>query len=277
MLVYDATSSISFLRLMTFHEDWVKRFNEQEQSKSGALRKRRVPFIVVANKIDLLDGQNASCSKSCQRRAVMGLTTYRGIDEKYEYAAENANCCRLNCGDLHCREVEINTSKERQPKNKLTYSLKETFWSSDHQYLSYLQNADDQLAANRTMVMLWCKRNGIQHVEASALDGRGVDLAMEQLVQLGVKERLVNELCREDDFAVANTSQSDIVSITGHHKPPAIENKSANSKDGSVIGHDGSSSLNTFIYQPTYDRKLDLFARYSAKEEKRCAIACLGC
>lgn len=291
MLVYDATSSISFLRLMTFHEEWVKRFNDQEkQSRSGAKRKRRVPFIVVANKIDLLDGQIASGLKPCQRRDVMGLNTYRGVDEKYEYAANNTmtssslqcNCCCLNCSDSHCCEVQFNKSKDRQPNNKLTYSLKETYWCSDHQYLSYLQQADDQLAANRTMVLLWCKRNGIQHVEASALDGRGVDLAMEQLVQLGVKEKLnsddfcadVNELCWDDDVFVANKSQSDVVHNDRYDGPRANENGSEVLNDSYLSG---DSSLNTFFYQPSYEKELDLFARYSAKEDKKCAITCLGC
>ncbi|EED87988.1 ras superfamily gtp-binding protein, partial [Thalassiosira pseudonana CCMP1335] len=101
MLVYDATSSMSFLQLMQWHEEWMKRLRYWEMEDS-------VPFIVVANKIDLLYGEN--------------------------------------------------------------------------------NGAESQLPANRSMILLWCQRNGIPHVEASALDGRGVDEAMQQLVKMGVEE-----------------------------------------------------------------------------------------
>jgi hypothetical protein len=35
------------------------------------------------------------------------------------------------------------------------------------------------------------------------------------------------------------------------------------------------NSQYTFLYEPRYEKKLDLFARYSTKEEKRCALNCL--
>ena len=34
------------------------------------------------------------------------------------------------------------------------------------------------------MVLLWCKRNGLKHVEVSALDGVGVNEAVETMVEL---------------------------------------------------------------------------------------------
>ena len=75
-------------------------------------------------------------------------------------------------------------------------------WSSDATYLNALQLTEDQLAANRLMVLLWYQRNGIPHVEASALNGRGAYDAMEHLIKIGVEELVVRDmekLERRDD------------------------------------------------------------------------------
>jgi hypothetical protein len=48
MLVYDATSSTSFLRLMTCHAECIKRFQDHQQQQSSKSKSKRVPFIVVA-------------------------------------------------------------------------------------------------------------------------------------------------------------------------------------------------------------------------------------
>ena len=297
MLVYDATSSTSFLRLMQFHEEWMQR------------RKKRLPFIVVANKIDLLDHNNKTAKyvakANLKSRSVMGLRgNYRGLDEKYEYAADYApkhmTSPQCNTLDCHYKKQDNNSSKyERRihKDNKLTYSLKETCWSSDEQYLHCLQQADDQLPSNRTMVLLWCKRNGIPHVEASALDGRGVDFAMRELIRLGFEERLNSEEERihnesnhdlqwekfsvaDDDNVKIAEEDDEMVEFIGD-----ISTTSAVYDDNVANGngHNQSNqekvdtSQNTFLYVPKYDKKLDLFTRYSRKEDKRCTLNCLRC
>ena len=298
MLVYDATSSTSFLRLMKFHEEWMQRMNHLS---SKSKQKKRLPFIVVANKIDLLDHNNNAAEyvamANLKRRSVMGLHGYyRGFDEKYEYAADYApthitspQCNRLDC---HHKNQGNNLPKYKprtHTDNKLTYSLKETCWSSDEQYLHCIQHADDQLPSNRTMVLLWCKRNGIPHVEASALDGRGVDFAMRELITLGFEERLNsegeqfhNESNRADDFDIKIASEDDdmdefIGDISATSALYDDANANGNEHNQSNQEEVVNNSQNTFLYIPRYDKQLDLFTRYSQKEDKRCTLNCLTC
>ena len=321
MLVYDATSSTSFLRLVHCHEECIHRFYSQkmEQRFQSKRRRRRVPFIVVANKIDLLDGyDNSSSSQMPRRRNVMGFDTYRGIDEAYEYAAENAPITATKCNNPHhqpSRNTLSKTKPKKQVTNKLTFSLKETAWSSDPHYLQSLQQADDQLFANRTMILLWCERNGIQHVEASALDGRGVDLAMEELVKLGIEEKIIGdefdeseEASDDNEFKETQWDDDEIAAVgydvhskSSHGNFQTYLDTSKEQNDGesmhsnnfsvtsgqhSFHGESGVTAIHTnstevdksqytFLYEPKYETRLDLFARYSAKEDKRCVLNCL--
>jgi hypothetical protein len=278
---------------------------------------KRVPFIVVANKIDLLDDILDSSTADLRRhhrRSVMGFDTYCGMDETYEYAAENPSTTKTQ--SCCCNRFTTNYSsspskaKSKQPNkiNKLTFSLKETAWSSDTHYLRSLQQADDQLSVNRTMVLLWCERNGLLHVEASAFDGRGVDLAMEELVRLALLERSTREesnedVCegKEEEDDVDDISVADANNHLNYHQPHTDVNTSEhrhlrssayesrcelhNDHNG-PLGQTHSNTRNsyleqpnidkyTFLYEPRYEKKLDLFARYSTKEDKRCALNCL--
>jgi hypothetical protein len=303
MLVYDATSSTSFLRLMTCHAECIKRFQQQQQ-QSNKSKSKRVPFIVVANKIDLLDEKkNLRSTKSAtsQRRSVMGFDTYRGMEETYEYAAENASSTQCNCRCIQChsnRCLGDNVAPlQKSQKKKLTYSLKETCWSSDSHYLRSIQDADDRLGANRTMVLLWCERNGIRHVEVSALDGRGVNLAMEELVRLGVQERMVREdyidnMDWKDDRIDVATNDEWQYDKQWHETGSYDASESIANNDTITPnqehrqGFEYSQQLpnltmkdnsQTFLYEPKYDKKLDLFERYLTKEDKRCKLKCWGC
>mmetsp|Transcript_16938 Transcript_16938/g.27717 ORF Transcript_16938/g.27717 Transcript_16938/m.27717 type:complete len:448 (+) Transcript_16938:193-1536(+) len=251
MLVYDATSSTSFLHAMQWHSEWIQKWKHwekedmsKEQSKNDGStplqmkrRRRRVPFIVVASKIDLVHEENVTpIPRQGEYRSVMGFSNgeYKGKGYAYEYAAE----------DYSTDESE----SDHQPEDRaqLTYSLKETSWSNDETYLKSLQQAEDQLPANRLMILLWCKRNRIPHVEASALTGEGVTEAMDMLVQLGVKELEARE-------------QEQIE----QEKQRQIEREKQKGLD---------KEKTFFVYQPRYDKDLDLFARYSSDNEKKCSV-----
>lgn len=298
MLVYDATSSTSFLRLMSCHKEWIERCQHHDQSKYGARGNRRVPFIVVANKIDLLDGlDNATSLCQREKRSVMGFQSYRGIDEKYEYASENvetspheSHCCGCNDSKYSQKKQNFHTSHTNTHNKKLTYSLKETFWFSDYHYLSSIEQADNELGANRTMVLLWCKRNGIQHVEASALDGRGVDLAMNELVRLGIQEKICGNLTEnlnwEDDVADHAVLDFPDAGRTSYCHENHLETKGGECNDlepdkcrdqNNTNSEASIDDQNVFLYQPNYDKKLDLLARYAEKDDKRCTFRCFGC
>lgn len=353
MLVYDATSSMSFLQLMDWHEELIRRWTTQYHDGRGKhnhkFRNKQIPFIVVANKIDILnnrsdfsEGDNGNGNKlykqcASKRRSVMGFgkNGYVGEGSKYEYSAENneflKSCHKhddkneLNQSSLtthhslfQSKPVEqpsdqLLSSKSSSPKtnpsketptersNKLTYSLKNTTWTTDTFYLEALQLAEDQLPANRPLILLWCQRNGIPHFEASALDGRGVDEAMQHLIWVGVNELKKREMGEiEVEPSIRKFSNEDIVRVNSDS--PEVErqdldretfliNESSKRKEISTnillegkFDADGfdekhrdptknastPSSQHYFLYQPRYEEKLDLFARYSAKDEKKC-------
>eukprot|EP00985_Skeletonema_marinoi_P024027 scaffold16435_cov102-Skeletonema_marinoi.AAC.3 len=255
MLVYDATSSTSFLHLMQWHSEWIQKMKQwekedlakQQSNNDTSLRKkrrrRRVPFIVVASKIDLIRDEKVSPRMlHDDNRSVMGFPNgeYKGKGYAYEYAVE----------DYSTDESETDHQPEDRAQGRghkqLTYSLKETSWSNDAMYLKSLQLAEDQLPANRLMILLWCKRNRIPHVEASALTGEGVNGAMDMLVKMGVEELEAREQEQRDQERLQQIEREKRKRLEQHQS--------------------------YFVYQPRYEKELDLFARYSSSDEKRCSV-----
>jgi len=309
---------VSFLHLMQLHYEWVQRLNrwerEDEETKSncstaqihtlGRRRRKHIPFIVVANKIDLLEKSELLRSSSVrpERRSVMGFRegqSYKGKDFVYEFAVENAQ---------PLSEHSSSSLKRRSNKNdRLTYSLNETSWSNDRIYLRALQLTEDQLPANRLLILLWCQRNGIPHFEACALDGRGVDDAMNHLILVGVEElqrreeaetlaaameheRVVDYEHSDDTISHANLLKNtegpearggymdDCNQIAQHHNvTPSMNkvNEDVVAPPASVSSVDPSQYY--FLYQPRQDETLDLFARYSAKKKSVSSCFCKCC
>lgn len=335
MLVYDATSSMSFLQLMQWHEEWMKRLRywEMEESEGDGqaedvsveecvkrrVRSSSVPFIVVANKIDLLYEENngaesvSNAGNVQSRRSVMKFEEgkYKGKELVYEYAAKNASSSSCDCGKCSClnqgikgktqskslnarSKTELHSAKPLHSDTPLTYSLQETTWSTDTYYLRSLQLAEEQLPANRSMILLWCQRNGIPHVEASALDGRGVDEAMQQLVKMGVEELGKREMAvvmkkEYEDMKRIEQERQDVLAMQPvdnssylHTEESAMQRTADISIDNNAIVNDNTPVGNNnvhpsqqyFLYQPRYEKKLDLFARYSPKSEKSCFLHC---
>ncbi len=319
-------SSVSFLHLMQLHSEWVQRLNrwerEDEEIKSnsstaqihtpGRRRRKHIPFIVVANKIDLLEKSELLRSSSVrpERRSVMGFPegqSYKGKDFVYEFAVENAQPLPKHSSS---------PSKRRSNNNdRLTYSLKETSWSNDRIYLRALQLTEDQLPANRLLILLWCQRNGIPHFEASALDGRGVNDAMNHLILVGVEElqrreeaeKLAAAMEHERVFDYEHSddtiSHAHLFNIEGtmcvasngidrvgargegecnkiaqqHNIVPGVSkyHEDGVAPPASVSSVDPSQYY--FLYQPKQDEPLDLFARYSAKKKSVSSCFCKCC
>jgi hypothetical protein len=230
-------------------KQWEKEDMSKEQRKDDGStplwkkrRRRRVPFIMVASKIDLIHEENVSPRpRQDNYRSVMGFPNneYKGKGSAYEYAAEDYS---TDESEDHQPEDRVHGRGHKQ----LTYSLKETTWSNDETYLKSLQQNEDQLPANRLMILLWCKRNRIPHVEASALTGKGVSEAMDLLVQLGVKE-----LEAREQEQIEHERQQQIE----REKQKRLENEGA-----------------TWVWQPRYDKDLDLFARYNSDNDNTCSI-----
>ena len=295
---------MSFLLLMELHSEWVQRLRTWEREDAEerarntnnlavtrhARRKKRIPFIVVANKLDLLE-EDRTTTKTCasKRRSVMGLRDgeYKGKDFIYEYSVEDQS------GDYHI--------------DRLTFSLKETSWSNDETYLNALQRTEDRLAANRLLILLWCNRNGIPHAEASALDGRGVDEAMKHLITAGIEELRMREMdtlesrrvdaesVSDEETATSggddiingggivsagsnssklfdnNTEDIDVDSSTERSDADGVGNKLSDGVLGPVAVSAADPSQYYFLYQPQVDKDLDLFARYSTNDEQKCS------
>ena len=262
---------------MQLHSEWVQRLNRWEIEDgptqihaTGSRRRKHIPFIVVANKIDLLEKSELLRSSGIrpQRRSVMGFKcgeSYKGKDFVYEFAVENTNEQLLDDRSSFLKRRSSNN-------NRLTYSLKETSWSNDRIYLRALQLTEDQLPANRLLILLWCQRNGIPHFEASALDGRGVNDAMEHLILVGAEELHR----REEADKLSDTRRHDTRKVNYEHSAGSTSPAITSGVDGTddtgvalpVTGSGIDPSQYYFLYQPTQNEPLDLFARYSAKKNK---------
>jgi len=144
---------MSFLLLMELHSEWVQRLRTWEREEEAeeirarntnnlgatkqqrARRKKRIPFIVVANKIDLLEDDRTATkdNHASKRRSVMGLRDgeYNGKDSIYEYSVE---------------DQQSDDGHHRHHSDRLTFSLKEISWSNDETYLAALHRTEDRLA-----------------------------------------------------------------------------------------------------------------------------------
>lgn len=154
MLVYDATSSTSFTQLLKWHADLMTRMKE--------LSITRMPLLIVANKMDIF-GQKLEPQQrrtAVTQRDVMGLKgDFRGKDMPYEYRASPPSDKMLNDKD-NGRRVEIST-----------YMATGDTWTTDQMYVDSVLNTEDISHPDRDMVLLWCMRNGLKHIEVSALEG----------------------------------------------------------------------------------------------------------
>uniref|UniRef100_A0A7S4QM22 Uncharacterized protein n=1 Tax=Ditylum brightwellii TaxID=49249 RepID=A0A7S4QM22_9STRA len=208
MLVYDATSSVSFMQLINWHSELITRLgqcchcyyccddekcandnhngnNKNSSSTSfndtkrmnGTSRyyycKKSMPVLVVANKLDRvrMEMSKPIRRKIVPQRDVMGLNgKFRGKDCRYEYCAGTTP------------PAPTLAAVGEQRRGSLTYNMTDSDWTNDYSYLNSVMTAEDGSLPDKDMVLLWCRRNGLHHVEVSALDGTGLDHAMELLV-----------------------------------------------------------------------------------------------
>lgn len=177
MLVYDATSSTSFSTLLRWHSDLMQRMRKMNEELH---RKRPFPVLIVANKMDIINerqrqNQPERHTQLVPQRDVMGLyDDFKGKDSRYEYRVSQSK----DVGESSLRRVEQISS---------TYIATNGKWTTDGSYLDSVLHSEDRSHPDRDMVHLWCMRNGLTLVEASAFDGTGVDKAMDSLVSLALE------------------------------------------------------------------------------------------
>lgn len=190
MLVYDATSSTSFSTLLGWYSDLVERMKVLNKELH---RKRPFPILIVANKMDIILERQRKNQPERQKllvpqRAVMGLKRdFKGKDNPYEYRVGPS-------------QDVVNSSPRRVKEISSTYMATHGEWTTDGCYLDSVLNSEDRSHPDRDMVLLWCMRNGLIHIEASALDGTGVAKAMEALVSIALEYKDDSEQLQEEKF-----------------------------------------------------------------------------
>jgi len=212
MLVYDATSSRSFTQLIRWYSELTERIdrvaarerggedlrdNDVTSGGSGARSLgEKIPIVVVANKVDRLrkTGRSLAATRGSVRprvvpqRDVMGLGgQFKGKDHRYEYSVSGSP----SSSDLATAEKKYRKRNSRPPPrrrhDRLSYALTDTTWTTEKDYLTSVIRSEDVSFPDRDMVVLWCRRNGLCHVEVSAVDGTGLEAAMDAVVVLGLE------------------------------------------------------------------------------------------
>jgi GTPase SAR1 family protein len=83
-----------------------------------------------------------------------------------------------------------NDSNNNATNNRNSWTAHdEQYMNLDGSYLNSLLNSEDESHPDRDLVILWCMRNGLQHMQVSAATGEGVEEAMEMLVRLALENK----------------------------------------------------------------------------------------
>ena len=231
ILVYDATSSRSFTQLLRWYTELMERMKSNTQT--------RFPVIVVANKLDVIrrDDTKPIRRRIVPQRNVLDLGNgFRGKDHRYEYTVSSSPPPPPSSSSLTNERVHGNRSKE----SSLSYGLTDTTWTTDNSYLNSVIKSEDVSFPDRDMVILWCRRNGLEHVEVSALDGTGVSDAVTTMMNLALAS--INERKKSERIKSGEAFLQDYWKSRGYGN-----------------GHNGI---------------LDLTARYTPDQKTRCSCCC---
>jgi len=210
ILIYDATSSRSFLQLIKWHSELLERISRVQFEGSGGggansstgassaradydMAKRirfgrRFPVLVVATKLDRLKAEQSKSGnvRTVPQRNVMGLQRgFKGMDYHYEYTVFHGTNTDMPNDNKSSGASSLSKKEERM---SLSYGLEVGCWANDKSYMDYVRIAEDECFPDRTMVKRWCRRNGLLHLEVSALEGKGIDVAVETMVALALKD-----------------------------------------------------------------------------------------
>ena len=213
VLVYDATSSRSFTQLLRWHAELTDRMRERKQNGENGTT---FPMIVVANKLDKVRDEDEKNQPMRRRkvtqREIMNLDNgFKGKDHRYEYKVSSLpkSRSRADSADLLMDRKRRHHHHNHRAQGLLSYGLTDANWTTDNSYLNNIIKSEDGSFPDRDMVILWCRRNGIQHVEVSALDGDGINGAVARMVGLAMEakneekkaERLQREAAEGADAA----------------------------------------------------------------------------
>mmetsp|Transcript_14517 Transcript_14517/g.32362 ORF Transcript_14517/g.32362 Transcript_14517/m.32362 type:complete len:478 (-) Transcript_14517:123-1556(-) len=230
ILCYDATSSRSFTQLLRWYAELMERMKTTTQE--------RFPVIVVANKIDIIKKADTKPIRRriVNQRDVMKLGTFRGKDHRYEYTVSSSPPLPPSS---ELTNLKAQGSHRHRKQSSLSYGLTDTSWTEDFSYLNSVIKSEDVSFPDRDMVILWCRRNGLEHFEVSALDGSGVNDAISAMTKLALVT--INERRKSERIKTGGT---DAAFLQDYWKSRGYDN--------------GTSGGN-----------LDLTARYTPKQKTR--------
>jgi|AntRauTorckE5430_2_1112549.scaffolds.fasta_scaffold08907_1 GTPase SAR1 family protein len=214
ILIYDATSSRSFLQLIMWHKELLERIMRIQANGFGNVNERQLehesnycaeyhrttfPVLVVATKLDRLKAEQSKSGniRTVAQRSVLGLgRSYKGIDYYYEYGVVDGVEVQPRVNKSH--SFDKNETGNDESSNGRYGAMQENIssmfglegdWNSDTSYLNFVRLSEDECFPDREMVKRWCRRQGLLHIEVSALENKGVNEAVEAAVTIALKEK----------------------------------------------------------------------------------------
>lgn len=218
ILVYDITSSTSFTHVLKWYEDLMARIRRLEVSGQ---RTQAFPVVIVGTKVDIMRERESHPSQQrvgvVPQRKVLGMKSdFRGNDLHYEYtvsAPVDKGISQQQLQDSSSSSALSTTATAQQPQHKNNtqedhhrhrFELS-TYMGTDEKtnylqavlnnevqigsYLESLLSTEDGSHPDKDMVLLWCMRNGLKHMEVSALDGTGIDEMIQTVIEMSLSAR----------------------------------------------------------------------------------------
>jgi hypothetical protein len=123
------------------------------------------------------------------QRDIMGLVgkTFRGKDSRYEYSASPPKAPASSASSVVSSSSNKSKQQQQQRSHRNRVEISTYMGTGDQtsyleavlnnevvrgSYLESLLSTEDGSHPDKDMVLLWCMRNGIEHMEVSALDGK---------------------------------------------------------------------------------------------------------
>ena len=197
MLVYDATSSRSFTQLLRWYSELQTRLKLLHVSKTPTTHQSpRFPILIVANKMDLVKKKQRKTNDT-NAKSSFSTTTITNDPQKME-SIKNESLKHMNHHSSvtsssipivpqrivlgiqqtkNNQEYEFSSGFNSSSSSPLNFlGLQRTSWVSyfhnEGDYLQCLLSAEDQSIPGEEMVLSWCQRHHLTHVEVSAFDGK---------------------------------------------------------------------------------------------------------
>mmetsp|Transcript_19191 Transcript_19191/g.30922 ORF Transcript_19191/g.30922 Transcript_19191/m.30922 type:complete len:385 (+) Transcript_19191:195-1349(+) len=241
VLMYDASSSTSFTHVLKWHSELTERLRRMEASGE---RLRSLPILIVGNKIDIFEERHTQKQlrkkEVVHQRDVLGLNSnFRGNDYRYEYTVSRpstiASSTLLSQSPSSADKNADNTKKDGKGPNNShrnrfelsTYMGTKTNYVEsvlNHEmyrgfYLDSLLSSEDKSFPDKDMVLLWCMRNGLRHMDVSAKSGTGIDDLVQELIRITLEQQLVDNELRGSNSNICVMERNDELDLQKRYAP----------------------------------------------------------